>query len=184
MDDIREISAVEGMSESEVSCGLNKLIYFMYLAYKSDSDVRIITDTQHSVCHLFPPLRYFMEKVKKKREDVTRCFKAILLSLILQYCNILTKYRTHPASCSLCSRSFFFRCEADCLHLFSAKFKYEWRYSSISIPTPYAFLVCTGTTLLFLSSGFGGLVVSMLASGIRVRGFEPGRSRWIFRVSE
>jgi hypothetical protein len=28
--------------------------------------------------------------------------------------------------------------------------------------------------------GFGGLVVSMLASGSRVRGFKPGRSRWIF----
>ena len=33
-------------------------------------------------------------------------------------------------------------------------------------------------------SGFGGLVVSMLASGTRVREFEPGRSRGIFRVSE
>ena len=32
-------------------------------------------------------------------------------------------------------------------------------------------------------SGFGGLVVSMLASGTRVRGFEPGRSRWIFFLS-
>ena len=30
--------------------------------------------------------------------------------------------------------------------------------------------------------GFGGLVVSMLASGIQVCGFKPGRSRWIFRV--
>jgi hypothetical protein len=28
--------------------------------------------------------------------------------------------------------------------------------------------------------GFGGLVVSMLASGSRVRVFEPDRSRWIF----
>jgi hypothetical protein len=28
--------------------------------------------------------------------------------------------------------------------------------------------------------GFGGLVVSMLASGSRVRGFKPGRCRWIF----
>jgi hypothetical protein len=27
---------------------------------------------------------------------------------------------------------------------------------------------------------FGGLVASMLASGSRVRGFKPGRSRWIF----
>jgi hypothetical protein len=27
---------------------------------------------------------------------------------------------------------------------------------------------------------FGGLVVSMLASGSRFRGFEPDRSRWIF----
>jgi hypothetical protein len=30
------------------------------------------------------------------------------------------------------------------------------------------------------ADGFGGLVVSMLASGSRVRGFKPGRSRWIF----
>jgi hypothetical protein len=28
--------------------------------------------------------------------------------------------------------------------------------------------------------GFGGLVVRMLASGSRVRGLKPGRSRWIF----
>jgi len=27
-------------------------------------------------------------------------------------------------------------------------------------------------------------VVSMLASGTRVRGLKPGRSRWIFRASE
>jgi hypothetical protein len=31
-----------------------------------------------------------------------------------------------------------------------------------------------------LMSGFGGLVVSMLASGNRVRGFKPGRSCRIF----
>jgi hypothetical protein len=28
--------------------------------------------------------------------------------------------------------------------------------------------------------GFGGLVVSILAYGSRVRGFDPDRSRWIF----
>jgi hypothetical protein len=32
--------------------------------------------------------------------------------------------------------------------------------------------------------GFGGLVVSVLASGSRVRGFDPERSRWIFLCSE
>jgi len=31
--------------------------------------------------------------------------------------------------------------------------------------------------------GFGGLVVSMLASGTRVRGFKTGRSDWIFWAS-
>jgi hypothetical protein len=30
------------------------------------------------------------------------------------------------------------------------------------------------------TDGFGGLVVSMLASGSRVRGFETDRSRWFF----
>ena len=37
--------------------------------------------------------------------------------------------------------------------------------------------------LYTIEDGFGGLVVSMLASGTRVRGFKPGRSRWIFRAS-
>jgi hypothetical protein len=32
--------------------------------------------------------------------------------------------------------------------------------------------------------GFGGLVVSILATGTRVREFKPGRSRWIFRASK
>jgi hypothetical protein len=35
-------------------------------------------------------------------------------------------------------------------------------------------------TLPLAEDGFGGLVVTMLASGSRVRGFEPDRSRWIF----
>ena len=30
------------------------------------------------------------------------------------------------------------------------------------------------------TDGFGGLVVSMLASGTQVYGFKPGRSHWIF----
>jgi hypothetical protein len=33
-------------------------------------------------------------------------------------------------------------------------------------------------------SGFGGLVVSMLASGTQDRGFEPSQSRQIFRVKK
>jgi hypothetical protein len=38
--------------------------------------------------------------------------------------------------------------------------------------------------VMLLQDSFGGLVVSMLASGTRVRGFKPGRSRWIFQASE
>jgi hypothetical protein len=33
-------------------------------------------------------------------------------------------------------------------------------------------------------SGFGGLVVSMLASGTQDHGFEPGQSRQIFRAKK
>ena len=33
-------------------------------------------------------------------------------------------------------------------------------------------------------TNFGGLVVSMLASGTQERGFDPGRSRRIFRAKE
>ena len=35
-----------------------------------------------------------------------------------------------------------------------------------------------------LRSGFGGLVVSVLGSGTRGRGFKPGRSRRIFRAKK
>jgi hypothetical protein len=39
--------------------------------------------------------------------------------------------------------------------------------------------------LLYVTvSRVGGLVVSMLASGTQYRGFEPGRSRRIFRVKK
>ena len=41
-----------------------------------------------------------------------------------------------------------------------------------------------GLVVSMLISGNRGLVVSMLISGTRVRGFKPGRSRWIFRASE
>jgi hypothetical protein len=39
---------------------------------------------------------------------------------------------------------------------------------------------CFAETLYQYNDGFGGLVVSMLASGSRVRGFDPDRSCWIF----
>jgi hypothetical protein len=35
-----------------------------------------------------------------------------------------------------------------------------------------------------IPSGFGGLVVSMLASGTQECGFAPGQSRWIFWVKK
>ena len=38
--------------------------------------------------------------------------------------------------------------------------------------------------LTYVSCGFGGLVVSMLASGTQDRGFDPGRSRRIFRAKK
>jgi hypothetical protein len=45
----------------------------------------------------------------------------------------------------------------------------------------------THTTVIFHCilhnvDGFGGLVVSMLASGSQAHGFKSGRSRWIFLV--
>ena len=36
------------------------------------------------------------------------------------------------------------------------------------------------TQIFSTDDGFGGLVVSMLASGTQVRGFKPDRNRWIF----
>ena len=50
--------------------------------------------------------------------------------------------------------------------LFSGKISFDIRHGFTVIP-----------------DGFGGLVVSILATGTRVRGFKPGRSRWIFRAS-
>ena len=39
---------------------------------------------------------------------------------------------------------------------------------------------CSQCAELDQACGFGGLVVSMLASGTQVCGFKPCRSRWIF----
>ena len=41
---------------------------------------------------------------------------------------------------------------------------------------------CASSVWYLWLDGFGGLVVSMLASGTQVYGFKPGRSRWIFRT--
>jgi hypothetical protein len=50
------------------------------------------------------------------------------------------------------------------------------------VPNPEAqlFLISIEEDLYLFTGGFGGLVVSMLASGSRVRGFKPGQGRWIF----
>ena len=47
-----------------------------------------------------------------------------------------------------------------------------------------SFNVFSATKKYSYFDGFGGLVVSVLASGTRVRWFKPGQSRWIFRASE
>jgi hypothetical protein len=36
--------------------------------------------------------------------------------------------------------------------------------------------------LSFVTVALGGVVVSVLATGPKVRGFKPGRGRWILRV--
>jgi len=46
--------------------------------------------------------------------------------------------------------------------------------------TPLWEKLCT----VLVYGGFGGLEVSVLAFGTRVRGFKPGRSRQIFRVKK
>jgi hypothetical protein len=38
------------------------------------------------------------------------------------------------------------------------------------------------TELFIIKVALGGLVVSMLATGPKVRGFKPGRGRWILMV--
>ena len=49
---------------------------------------------------------------------------------------------------------------------------------------PHVFFICEkGVHFLHpLLDGIGGLVVSILATGTRVRGFKPGRSCWIFQA--
>jgi hypothetical protein len=58
--------------------------------------------------------------------------------------------------------------------------------SNVFITPPYSPDLAPSDYHLFpgLYSGFGGLVVSMLASGTRDRGFEPGQSRRIFRAKK
>ena len=58
------------------------------------------------------------------------------------------------------------------------------KYTAIRILRKYiCFTFKNGILLPEVLYGFGSLVVSILATGTRVRGFKPGRSRWIFRAS-
>jgi hypothetical protein len=54
------------------------------------------------------------------------------------------------------------------------------RFTKASFCDLLLLLLLSSSSLSPLCDGFGGLVVSMLASGSRVRGFKPGPSRWIF----
>jgi hypothetical protein len=51
---------------------------------------------------------------------------------------------------------------------------------SASITVHYYKYFYISLVLDYFCSGFGGLGVSMLASGTQDRGFKLGRSRWIF----
>jgi hypothetical protein len=53
---------------------------------------------------------------------------------------------------------------------------YCWQQCRLPIVTYF------NSELTSQADGFGGLVVRMLASGSRVRGFKLGRNRWIFSV--
>jgi hypothetical protein len=46
----------------------------------------------------------------------------------------------------------------------------------------YLYTVQFGTVIPLLFVALGGLVVSVLATGPKVRGFDPDRGRWILRV--
>jgi hypothetical protein len=48
---------------------------------------------------------------------------------------------------------------------------------------PHAFMEWTDKILppTFIFVALGGLVVSVLATGPKVRGFDPDRGRWIFK---
>jgi hypothetical protein len=59
---------------------------------------------------------------------------------------------------------------------------WTWQ-STLNLPTKIDYLVPSPQKLITSNlnrDGFGGLVVSMLASGSRVCRFDPDRSRWIF----
>jgi hypothetical protein len=45
----------------------------------------------------------------------------------------------------------------------------------------FSYTVRIRTVITYFSVVLGGLVVSMLATGPKVRGFDPGRGRWIFK---
>jgi hypothetical protein len=53
---------------------------------------------------------------------------------------------------------------------------------NFALKTNLALKICSRN--IVLCSGLGGLVFSMLPSGTQVRGFEPGRSRRIFRAKK
>jgi hypothetical protein len=69
--------------------------------------------------------------------------------------SIQTSLRTHPASYSVdivvsVSRAKLLAHDAEHVPSYTVKVKNEWSYISTSA---YTFLVCTGTTLLYVSMG-------------------------------
>jgi hypothetical protein len=55
---------------------------------------------------------------------------------------------------------------------------------AVAIIVVVAVAIIVVVAVVHIRNGFGGLVVSMLASGTQVRGFKPGRSRRIFRAKK
>ena len=84
--------------------------------------------------------------------------------------------------CVFCSRFVVFMCvQFDDCQLLGLKYNIGDNYGALVVWDLYGKNrtdICSLSTI----DGFGGLVVSMLASGTQVCGFKPGRSRWIFRA--
>ena len=69
------------------------------------------------------------------------------------------------------------------LELRLSYFSCNCRIVSVTVPVTTKDMISKKFLVLIfvIYDGFGGLVVSMLASGTQVCGFKPDRNRWIFR---
>ena len=103
------------------------------------------------------------------------------MSQILHQFHVVLPQLHMSCMLSFCLKQSLFFETVSCIYTF---FLYVWNWYFWKLPEFLTTLVEIVFSIYVINSGFGGLVVSMLASSTQDRRFDPGRSRRIFRAKK